>query len=397
MAPLANQSSGKNKPPSIVAVIHCPSYDFALVEQAVKRGMELVGGIAAYANKNDRLLFKPSVLAGTDPARCIVTHPAVLRAAVNAFTQSGAHLHYGDSPGLAKTEPSMIICGYDKALAGLAVTLDPFDEGTPVDFPEGRIGKRLTIARPVLDADGIINLPKLKTHELTRMTGAIKNLFGCVPMRLKSECHARFPDVYDFSLLLADIAAFVKPRLHIMDAIEAMEGNGPHSGTPKKLGAVLISADPVALDVVACRLIGLDPAHVPTIAAADKIGLGCADGALIHLVGDAIDPLIDPSFDVVRKPPKVRAQTGALRSVKRMFLPRPAIRKNACTRCGLCVSACPLKPPALSSKWIKRPPVYDYRICIRCYCCQEMCPSGAISIKNPFIRKFFGFFSGKRS
>jgi Pyruvate/2-oxoacid:ferredoxin oxidoreductase delta subunit len=153
------------------------------------------------------------------------------------------------------------------------------------------------------------------------------------------------------------------------------------------LGVVFVSADPVALDVIACKLIGLDPAYVPTIAAAEKIGLGCADTGRIRLVGDAIEPLIDRSFDVVRMPPVALPQTTALGAMKRMFLPRPVISKRKCTRCGQCISICPLTLPALSQKVKKRPPVYDYNICIRCYCCQEACPSEAISIKTPFIRK----------
>jgi uncharacterized protein (DUF362 family)/Pyruvate/2-oxoacid:ferredoxin oxidoreductase delta subunit len=387
MEPSTNQRSGTNEAPSIVAVIRCPSYDPKLVENAVKRGIDLVGGTGAYAIENERLLFKPNVLAGTDPAKCVVTHPAVLRAAVCAFSAIGARLHYGDSPlGLLQTESAMKICGYDKALAGLSVTLDPFEISALVDFPKARVQKRLTIARPVLDADGIINLPKLKTHELTRMTGAVKNCFGCVPMLVKSDCHARFPDVYIFSQMLADVAAFVRPRLHIMDAVEAMEGNGPQSGTPKKLGVLLVSADPVALDTIACKLIGLDPAYVPTIAAAEKNGLGCADGSMIRLVGDAIEPLIDPSFDVVRMPPVALPPITTLGAIKQLFLPRPVINRRKCTRCGQCVSICPLKLPALSQKSEKHPPRYDYGICIRCYCCQEMCPSGAISIKNPLLR-----------
>lgn len=391
----AVQGIGNNDgKPSVVAVVHCPSYDPVQVEIAVMRGIDLVGGAAAFAQKGERLLFKPNVLWGTDPAKCVVTHPSVLRAAVASFIATGADLQYGDSPaGLSYTEPSIKKCGYDKALADLAVTIASFDKGTQVSYPAGRVGKRLTIAQPVLDANGIINLPKLKTHGLTRMTGAVKNLFGCVPMLVKGECHARFPDVYVFSELLADIASFVRPRLHIMDAIEAMEGNGPQSGTPKKLGVLLVSADPVALDVIACKLIGLDPACVPTIAAAVKTGLGYSDVDMIRLVGDAIEPVIDASFDVVRMPPVALPQTMTLGAIKRLFLPRPVINRKICTRCGRCAAICPVKPPALSQKVTKKPPVYDYGICIRCYCCQEVCPSDAITIKSPFLRKLLPFAS----
>jgi uncharacterized protein (DUF362 family)/Pyruvate/2-oxoacid:ferredoxin oxidoreductase delta subunit len=379
-----DQGSEKNKTPSVVAVLHCPSYDFTHVEKAVKHGIELVGGITAFAKANERLVFKPNVLAASDPDRCVVTHPAVLRAAICAFSATGASLSYGDSPSaLSPAEPSMERCGYNNALAGFSVTRAPFELSSMVHFPDARIGKRFTIVQSVLDADGIINLPKLKTHALTRMTGAIKNCFGCVPMAAKVEFHARFPDPYHFSQLLADIATFLRPRLHIMDAIMAMEGNGPQSGTPKKLGAILVSTDPVALDVVACRLIGLDPAHVPTIAAAVRCGLGYADAGMIRLVGDAVEPLIDSSFDVVRMPPVAPSQTAASGAIKLFFLPRPSIDHKRCTHCRLCVSVCPPKPSALSQKSEKRPPIFDYGICIRCYCCQEMCPSGAISIKNP--------------
>jgi len=282
-------------------------------------------------------------------------------------------------------------CGYDQALAHLPVQLIPFDKSTTVACPDGRAGKKLQIVTAVLDADGVVNLPKLKTHGLTRMTGAIKNLYGCIPPLVKGEYHARFPDVYDFSTLLADIATFIRPRLHIMDAIEAMEGNGPQSGTPRKLGVLLASTDPVALDTVACMLIGLDPSYVPTIAAAQKNGLGCSTIEKITLVGDDITPRICPTFDVVRMPPVSLPQNTLLGAIKRLFLPRPVIKKGSCTRCGRCVSMCPLSPPAIEQQSKKTAPVYNYSTCIRCYCCQEVCPSKAIVIKNPLFRKLLPF------
>lgn len=376
----------------VVAVIRCNSYKEQDVANAVTRAITLLGGTAAFANSGEKLLFKPNVLWGTDPAMCVVTHPAVLRAAVAAFSSTGTHLYYGDSPaGLQQALPTMKKCGYDTALANLPVQLIPFDKGTTVAFPAGAAGKQLQIATAVLDADGIINLPKLKTHGLTRMTGAIKNLYGCIPPLVKGEYHARFPDVYDFSLLLADIATFIRPRLHIMDAVEAMEGNGPQSGTPRKLGVILASADPVALDTIACRLIGLDPTFVPTIAAAQKTGLGCGNPNQITLVGDSITPLICTTFDVVRKPPVSLPQNTLLGAIKRLFLPRPVIKAAICTRCGRCVSMCPLSPPALLQKSIKSRPSYNYATCIRCYCCQEVCPSKAIVIKNPIFRTLLPF------
>ena len=139
-----------------------------------------------------------------------------------------------------------------------AVAAD-FDHGTSVSYPAGLSSKMLFIANGVLEADGVISLPKLKTHSLVTMTCAIKNQFGCVPGFTKGEYHARYPDVYDFSRLLADITGFVRPRLYITDAIWAMEGNGAQSGDPKPLQCLLLSSDPVALDTIACRLMDCPP------------------------------------------------------------------------------------------------------------------------------------------
>jgi uncharacterized protein (DUF362 family)/NAD-dependent dihydropyrimidine dehydrogenase PreA subunit len=375
---------------SLVAVVSCPTYDFAVVEAAVHRGIQLIGGTDKFVHPNETIIFKPNVLWGTDPAKCVVTHPAVLRAVVKAFVDTSARLLYGDSSaGISRTIPSMEKCGYHHALDSLSVKIASFDKSTEVLFPEGGVSKRLKIADAVVNADGVINIPKLKSHGLTRMTGAVKNMFGCVPGLAKGEHHARFPDAYEFSRLLADIAAFVRPRLHIMDAIEAMEGNGPQSGTPKKLGVLLFSADPVALDTVACRLIHLNPEFVPTIAAAERIGLGTSDTDFIEIIGDAIKP--DHTFKVIRKPPERIPMTGILRGVREYFLSRPKIVPAKCTRCARCVSVCPVTPRALLQIGAKSIPKYNYQHCIRCYCCQEVCPSSAIEISQPLLKRLLPF------
>lgn len=370
-----------------VAVVSCPSYDRETVDTALRRGLAFLGGAAAFAKKGESILFKPNMLWGTEPEKCVVTHPEVLRSTVNAFVNSGATLVYGDSPaGLQNIDAVVKKCGYEHALNDMPVTLAPFDKGTVVDARDGRAGKKLTIAHAVLDADGLINVAKLKTHGLTRMTGAIKNTYGCIPMLVKGEYHARFPDVYAFSQLLADIAFFIKARLHIIDAVYAMEGNGPQSGTPKKLGVIIMSTDPVAADIIGCKLMNLDPAHVPTIAAGAATGLGCGDANAITVCGDPIDPFIDPLFDVVRMPPVALPDNTMLGMVKRLFLPRPVINRKRCTRCVRCISICPLSPSVLSQKSQREPPRYDYSRCIRCYCCQEVCPSKAIDIQYPLLR-----------
>lgn len=364
-----------------VAIVGCSSYDYEAVERAVERGINLLGGVEKFASKGEKILFKPNVLWPTDPAKCVITHPAVMKAAATIFSRTGAVLQYGDSPAaIHKTFPTMKKSGYVDALSEIPIELVSFENGKNVSFADGICAKVLNIANAILEADGVINLPKLKTHGLTRLTGAVKNLYGCIPGFTKGEYHARHPDVYDFSNLLVDIARYVKPRLHIMDAIEAMEGNGPQSGTPKKLGVLLFSEDPVALDTVACMIIDLPKEFVPTIAAGVKAGLGKDYIEEIEMVGDDINSFIDKKFKVVKQPPVKIPSNPILRNIKRFFIPRPVIIKTRCISCGRCVDACPLNPKAIEKK--KRFPVYNYQRCIRCYCCQEVCPAKAIEIKN---------------
>lgn len=368
----------------------CDSYDDTVVRSALVRAVDLLGGIGQFVTRGKKLLLKPNVLFGTDPAQCVITHPSVFKAATELFQSAGMIVSYGDSPaGLQNALHSMKKSTYHQTAQELSVALDDFDHGRYVSFKGGIQSKQLYIADAVLNADTVISLPKLKTHGLVRMTGAIKNQYGCVPGVIKGQYHAQYPDVYDFSNFLADITAFIRPRLYIMDAVFAMEGNGPQSGTPKKIGALLVSSDPVALDATACRIIDLDPSFVPTIASGIRANLGTSDPCEIELLGDPLESFIDKEFDVTRLPCSHLPTNGLIRKVRSMLVPSPKIIKKKCTRCGRCIEMCPVNPKAVN--WHKgsrkQPPRYNYDECIRCFCCQEMCPSKAIVVHHPFLRK----------
>ena len=367
----------------------CNSYHQHQINEAIHRGLKLLGGVEQFFSAGEELLIKPNVLWGTDPQRCVVTNPSVFAAVVSAFKDKGVRLSYGDSPGGLQTAiHALKKSGFHAIAEEMGVSLGDFDHGRSVSFENGISSKRLHIANAVLGVDGMISISKLKSHGLTRMTGAVKNQFGCVPGIVKGEYHARFPDIYDFSQLLVDVARFAHARLYIMDAVFAMEGNGPQSGDPKKIGALLFSADPVALDTIACKIIDLDPAFVPTIGAGARSGLGNSDEAMIELLGDPVDPLIDKTFRVVRKPPVRVPRNRLLRQIRSSFTPRPVINSQLCTRCLRCVQVCPVDPKAVEARK-KRVPHYDYRSCIRCFCCHEMCPSKAITIRTPLLKKLF--------
>jgi len=271
---------------SKVAVIKCESYEYSQVKRAVEQGLELLGGATAFVKPGEKVLLKPNLLVGEPPDKCVTTHPAVFKAVGELFQSAGVVLSYGDSPGFGKPEAVARKSGILEAARQLHIELADFVNGEEVSFAGGIQNKRFVIARGALACEGIISLPKLKTHALTRLTGSIKNQFGCIPGILKGEYHVKLPDVNNFAQMLVDLNLFLKPRLYIMDGIMAMEGNGPRGGRPKRMDVLLFSSDPVALDATVCRMIGLEPQSVPTIEAGMKSGLGTCMETNIEMLGD---------------------------------------------------------------------------------------------------------------
>lgn len=376
-------------PKSKVALVKCSTYDHQTVYQAVSQGIALLGGISQFVTPGERILIKPNVLYGTNPDKCVTTHPSVFRAMAIMLKEAGASLYYGDSPGFGSPEANMRRAKLKPVADELEIKLADFNKGRRVVHKNALLIKNFTVARGVLDSDGMVNMPKLKTHPLVRLTGAVKNLFGCVPGLRKGQYHAKLADPYDFATMLVDLNTIIRPRLSVMDGIMAMEGNGPRNGTPKQLGVLLFSTDPVALDATACRIVGLDPEFVPTSFPGEKAGLGTYHSENIEILGEKLESFIDNSFDVVRTPPD-HCTSGKVRAfIKNRICERPAINKEKCTNCGLCVQMCPVVPKAVDwhSGDKSVPPTYNYDRCIRCYCCQEMCPDGAVYVETPLMEK----------
>ena len=257
-----------------VALIRCEKYDDAQVLKAIKRGIDLLGSISLFVKPGDKIVLKPNVLLGSDPEKCVTTHPAVFRAVGSVFKEAGSIVSYGDSSAFGKSETNLMRSGLKQVGDELGFLLADFDRGRPISHKDALLVKKFIIANGVLDNDGLISLPKLKTHGFMRFTGAVKNQFGCIPGFLKGQYHVKLPDPYDFATMLVDLNTLIKPRLYIMDGISAMEGNGPRSGKPKQLNVLLLSIDPIALDATASRIINLNPEFIPTSKLGEKAGLG---------------------------------------------------------------------------------------------------------------------------
>lgn len=374
---------------SEVAIVFCGSYDDSEVLTAVERGITLLGGAAKFVQPGEKILLKLNWLSADPPEKSVTTHPAVFRAVATLLQGAGAYLSYGDSPSFQAPDAAAKRTGAAQVADELKIPLADFRAGQEVHYAEGHQNKKFIIANAVLDSDGAISLPKMKTHGFQRVTGAVKNQFGCVPGALKGEFHVKVPDAYEFAKMLIDLNSLVHPRLYVMDGIMAMEGNGPRGGDPRKMNVLLFSSDPIALDATMCRMMHLDPALVMTNKAGMEMGAGTYLEEEITLLGDPLEGFIAKDFNVNREPENQSGKKGQPRIIKNAITPRPYILAERCVKCGICVNMCPVTPKAVN--WHdgnkSNPPSYEYDRCIRCYCCQEVCPESAIQIKVPFLRR----------
>lgn len=372
---------------SRVALIRCDTYDDRAVGAAVAKGLELIGGAPRLVKPGERIVLKPNVLYGANPEKGVTTHPSVFKAVGLSLQQASARVSYGDSPSFGRSGMHMGRAGLRQVAAELGIEQADFDKGRAVSHKDALLVKSFVIANGVLDSDGLVNMPKLKTHPLVRFTGAVKNQFGCIPGLLKSQYHVKLVDPYDFAKMLVDLGTLIRPRFCVMDGIVAMEGNGPRSGKLTRLNVLLFSTDPVALDAAACRIINLDPEVVPTAKLGEQAGLGTYRAEDIELAGDSLESFVDSDFDVIRTPPEHAGRRRLTTLIKNRMSERPSINKVRCSVCGLCVKMCPVNPKAVD--WHKgdqsSPPAYNYDRCIRCYCCQETCPEGAVFTQTPLL------------
>ncbi|MCL2412059.1 MAG: DUF362 domain-containing protein, partial [Treponema sp.] len=217
---------------SKVVVLRCESYDSEAVFSAVKKGIDLLGGITSLVEPSEKILLKPNLLNRISPDVGATTNPVVVEAVARLLHEKQySSVSYGDSPGHpGNPEKTAAACGMKTAAERFNLSFGGFSKGKTIEFPEGFVAKSFEICDAALDCDAIINICKMKTHQLERITGAVKNMLGCVHGLNKARMHVKYPDPDSFGKMLVDLNLLLKPRLHIMDGIIAMEGNGPMSG-----------------------------------------------------------------------------------------------------------------------------------------------------------------------
>jgi uncharacterized protein (DUF362 family) len=290
-----------------VSLTRCADYNDKKVNACLLRHFELLGGLEHFISKGDKVLIKPNMIA-PQPVECPAqTNPNVIIELAKILLDFGARPFVGDSPAWANMAACAEVLGITEPLKKLGVEIRQLDK--PVSRRLEHSGAKIGISSVALDADKIINLPKLKTHQQIVATIAVKNMFGAVSGKAKAIWHYRKGSSFeDFCAMLIDIYKLTCPVLTIVDAVVMMDGPGPIRGNPKKLGWLVASADPMAVEIICCDLMGISPQELPLIRTAAKIGFGCIDKQNIEILGDSL-------------PDKPTVEIIAARQIPLMFSP----------------------------------------------------------------------------
>lgn len=379
-----------------VVLLRAASYDADICDAAVEKIFAALPAAQRIGAKS-HVLLKPNLLAKHTPEESVTTHPAILRSVIRACKKRGAgQIIVADSSG-GVYNPAQIKSVYKAS--GLwdvceqeGVECYTACESGVRSVKNGRVVQKFTLLQPVLDADFIIDLPKFKTHVMTGMTAACKNLFGTIPGLQKAEWHMRFPDKDRFGHMLIDLLETVRPDMAVLDAVMGMEGDGPAGGTARKVGMILGSEDLLNLDLCCAGLMGLDPMRVPYLAAGHERGLCASRFNPADLVGDTdfYHPIAgwrlpssyvsgsgaNTDFAYGGRIPKCFAQLA--QEVEKRVAPHPVVNRKLCIGCGKCAEICPQHTIEMKNGKSR----IHAKNCIRCFCCHEMCPVKAIDIKQ---------------
>jgi len=353
-----------------VSLVKCQDYDQNRLYSALKQSIDLIGGIEKFVKPGDKVLIKPNLLRPAEPVEVATTHPEFVRAVIRLVKEKTNQIFVGDSPGgLVKAEVVYDKCGITQIAREENINLVKFDRITKIDG--------IPFAQIIKEVDLCISLPKFKTHNLTIITSAVKNVFGFIPGLYKVQCHKDAPNHRFFSELLVKIYSIAKPQLNIIDAIDTMDGDGPSGGTRYHLGIIGASEDAVAADAVFSKIVGIKPDAIMTTKQAHQLGLGQADLDKIEVVGEDINRLSVHNFKLPKIAWLFRMPNVVARFLLKFIPLIMGIDRYKCNQCLVCKQICPEQAIKKVNDNLK----IDFQRCILCFCCGEVCPQNAIYIR----------------
>ena len=281
-----------------VAVARCDNYQADNVKQALARVFSLLS-VENLISRGDKVLLKPNFIAPKPKETAAQTDPAIILAVAQLVKDMGGKPFIGDSPAWGNVTACIDALDLKEPLRRLSVPIKQLNKPHHIKIAGTSIG----ISSVALEADKIINLPKLKAHQQLIATLAVKNMFGCVSGKKKAFFHfTKGKDPQEFCLMLLELYKTLNPIVTIIDSVVAMEAMGPLRGLPRPLGFILGGQDPISCEAVCCKIINVAPEQMPMIQAAKTIGFGCENLDRINIVGDDYKNFVCRDFQI---PPQV--------------------------------------------------------------------------------------------
>jgi uncharacterized protein (DUF362 family) len=359
------------------AVVNCDSY--SRLDEAFSELKEKAG-LAGFESKlkGKKVLVKPNMLGLYKPEQAVSTHPALVRTVVRWLRQAGATVSVGDNCGLSGyglNQRAAKITGIEEASEGAYINIARDVIEKPV---ESRFFDNLIVSKPILEADLVVNLPKLKTHTLSLLTLGVKNMFGILAGGSKARSHNSAQRVEEFGEALSDIFRIRPPELTIIDGIVGMDGNGPtQMGRIRNFGMLIASENACAADLAVVKMAGIDPKMVHHLNSCAERGLGPKNFSDLEIGGN---------WKPIRKfkLPNTIVASGLIGFFTNRYIhggiisSKLVLNKQKCNSDRLCVGAC----PSGAMSWKFDYPEIDYGKCIRCMCCFELCPEGAWNVQG---------------
>ena len=324
---------------------------------------------------NKKVLVKPNLLGAFPPERGVTTDPRLISEIVKKLKRCKAkEIIVGDNSGSIHFNPLKIAkeTGILDASGGCFTNIAK--EIIEVEV-KSRFFNKLFISKVVTEADYIINVPKFKTHSLTTITGAVKNMFGIIPGGRKAQLHTLTRSINEFAELLVDIYQIRIPDINIMDAIIGMEGIGPTNGKPRIINKIIVSDNGISLDSVMAAMMGLKPESIELLQVAQRRNLGEIDLSKINIDGklEVLSGFKTPNNNLLQK-----IRKAAVPYIFNFAKVKPIIDHSKCKQCHRCIKVCPTSAMTLKNKF----PEADRKKCISCFCCEEHCPYGAIILPS---------------
>ncbi len=263
-----------------VSLIRANSYAQKALQESLETLLEPLGGMAAFVTRGNRVLLKPNLLTGARPTKECTTRSELVYAVAKMVIEAGGKPFLGDSPAFGSAKGVAVANGYLPILEELKIPIIDFNGKRYQTLSEEF--NHLLLCKEAMEADVVINLPKVKSHSQLVLTLGVKNLFGCVPGKMKAWWHMEAgKDANRFGEMLVETARAIHPNLTILDGIIGHEGNGPSGGEPRPLGILGASSDVFALDRAMVFVLNVPPEQVPTVAAALRLGV-CPTLEAIH-------------------------------------------------------------------------------------------------------------------